>query len=381
MVKVTVIGWYGTETIGDRAILAGLISLFSSVYHDFHIQLGTIYPFFTERTLLDDYDFMQRCASSNLKITLFDSQKNKELDRAIQNCDVLVMGGGPLMGMYSLYMVEYAFEKARKLHKRVMILGCGVGPMRRKIYECSLINIVRNADLVVFRDEMSVSEYNRLSNKGNETLASVDPALFAAMVFKKEDTMLNDDYAKDKIVACLREFPVEYKIHAKIDETKINARLIDFIKEYAETQNKEVLLLPMHTFAVGTDDRVFLNKLRWSVGVDKVFVENTPLTLEQSMHYFSTAFFCVGMRFHSVVLQTVLNGKNIILDYTDPNTGKIGNFIKQINAFDKYKDKYVSLQLDERMALPIPAERFSVNNMLIAEYRERYVTAMKKINL
>lgn len=26
MVKIAIIGWYGTETIGDRAILAGILS-------------------------------------------------------------------------------------------------------------------------------------------------------------------------------------------------------------------------------------------------------------------------------------------------------------------------------------------------------------------
>lgn len=28
--KITIIGWYGTETIGDRAILAGLFSFLTN---------------------------------------------------------------------------------------------------------------------------------------------------------------------------------------------------------------------------------------------------------------------------------------------------------------------------------------------------------------
>ena len=379
MVKITIIGWYGTETIGDRAILAGLVSLFSSVYNDFQIQLGSIYPFFTERSLLDDFSFMQKCSSPNLKIILFDTQKIKELDMAIQNCDMIVMGGGPLMGMYSLYMVEYAFEKARKLHKRAVVLGCGVGPMRRKIYERSLVNIMRNIDLAIFRDEISASEYNKLSGRNDNFYVSVDPSVFAAMVFKC-DTMLGD-CAKDKIIACLREFPIEYKINKKIDETKINNKLLGIIKGYTECQNKEVLLLPMHTFAVGTDDRVFLNSLHWKIGTDKVSVENNPLTLEQCLHYFSTASFCIGMRYHSIVLQTILNGRNIILDYTDPNTGKTGNFIKQIDAVDAYKNKYINLQLDKQLDLPISTMQFTIDPQLVTKYREIYVQSIKKITL
>ena len=55
--KITIIGWYGTETIGDRAILAGLFSVFAKVYEDFEIKLGSLYPFFSERTINEDYSF------------------------------------------------------------------------------------------------------------------------------------------------------------------------------------------------------------------------------------------------------------------------------------------------------------------------------------
>ncbi len=43
--RILIIGWYGTETIGDRAILAGLISFFSKVYRCFEIKIGSLYPF------------------------------------------------------------------------------------------------------------------------------------------------------------------------------------------------------------------------------------------------------------------------------------------------------------------------------------------------
>ena len=43
--KITIIGWYGTETIGDRAILAGLISIFNQAYDEFEVKLGSLNPF------------------------------------------------------------------------------------------------------------------------------------------------------------------------------------------------------------------------------------------------------------------------------------------------------------------------------------------------
>ena len=55
MVRLAILGWYGTETLGDRAILAGLLSLFADLGEDVEIDLGSIHPFFTERR-------MSRCA-------------------------------------------------------------------------------------------------------------------------------------------------------------------------------------------------------------------------------------------------------------------------------------------------------------------------------
>ena len=41
-------------------------------------------------------------------------------------------------------------------------------------------------------------------------------------------------------------------------------------------------------------------------------------------------------------MQTILNGNNIILDYTDPKRGKIIELMRQLNIEDVYKDRYLS---------------------------------------
>ena len=55
--KITIIGWYGTETIGDRAILTGIFSFFNQLFNKIEIKLGSLYPFFSKRTLNEDYSF------------------------------------------------------------------------------------------------------------------------------------------------------------------------------------------------------------------------------------------------------------------------------------------------------------------------------------
>jgi len=60
------------------------------------------------------------------------------------------------------------------------------------------------------------------------------------------------------------------------------------------------------------------------------------------MRMFEKAYFTVGMRFHSVVLQTLLNGKNFVFDYT--SAGKTVGFLERIKAKDHYQNQFVDLR-------------------------------------
>lgn len=345
MVKITIIGWYGTETIGDRAILAGICSILRKNFGTFSLELGTMYPFFSERTLIEDYFFLTVCAANKkLAISLFDTQNIKSLRNAIRNCDVLVMGGGPLMGFWSMYMIEYAFSKARKMGKKTMVLGCGVGPMIKREYEKCLVNIIRKSDVTIFRDIQSAREYQRISKDTKELPAAIDPAAIAVRIFNKNN---KNTEKQEHIVACIRDFPAEYKINSQVNVHIINWRLASCIAHLQQSTDRLVKLIPMHYFAVGEDDRKYMNQLKFRLNNDRIVVQNAPLTLEETLVEFSNASACIGMRFHSVVLQTLLNGKNLVLDYTDPEKGKIVGFLKSIQAFDYYKESYVNLQTSD----------------------------------
>ncbi len=81
--NICVLGWYGTETIGDRAILAGLIHFFNETFASYELQLGSLNPFFSRRTFIED----QHLYGSQAQLSLFDSTDSKQLDFAIQKAD------------------------------------------------------------------------------------------------------------------------------------------------------------------------------------------------------------------------------------------------------------------------------------------------------
>lgn len=375
MAKIVIIGWYGTETIGDRAILAGVIRVLSSAFHEIEIKLGSILPFFTERTLAEDEDFFKSCCGHNrFSLSLFDSSKSKDLNAAICWTDYVAVGGGPLEDIPSMFMLEYALKKARNLRKKTMLLGCGIGPLYRSIYQKSMVQIVNHADVTIFRDEISRLEYMRLCGKKNDCISAIDPAAFALEYYKR--TNCNSVEKQNLLIICVREFTSEYRMNSKIRVGDINKRILKYIEQTQQITGMNVLLVPMHYFGIGDDDRYFMNDFRFQYRFDKMRVQNRALTMEETMKLFTEAELCVGMRFHSVVFQTILNGKNLIWDYTDPKTGKIGAFISQVRGIDFYNGSYLNLQVDDGKVLKIPQASFSVDSELISGYEQMYVSAI-----
>jgi polysaccharide pyruvyl transferase WcaK-like protein len=375
MVKIALIGWYGTETIGDRAILAGLFHLFSEAYDDFEIMLGSIYPFFTERTLLEDRAFLELCSGKREhSVSIFNSLTIPELNAAIEKCDILAVGGGPFFDSYCMFMLEYAFKLAKKKGKKTMVLGCGVGPLNKKLFQRTMISVVNHSDVCVFRDERSQIQYNQISGKKKDTLVSIDPAVFAVGVFKR--CYSDIPIEKDLLTVNVRKFPSVYKHQSFYSEEEIDLRVQKLVTTIQRETNLKLQMVPMHYFEIGLDDRSLMNQWKHSGLMNISRVQNEPLNMVQTMQVFAGSALCIGMRFHAVLMQTMLCGKNIILDYTDPEKGKIGGFLNQMKAMDHYTGMYMNLQQNRMENMDYDLEPFQIPDGVVEEYRSIYVKAL-----
>lgn len=380
--KITIIGWYGTETIGDRAILAGLFSFFNKSYDNFEIQLGSLYPFFSERTINEDYSFYKEITKKDFKIEIFNSKDSKKLEEAIKKSDLVAMGGGPLMDLSELFMVEYALKTAKKLGVKTALLGCGVGPLFKKKYRKCVLNISLNSDIIILRDSQSKDnlidiyrEFNKFFDS-HFIFTSCDPAVEATLRYNTLSKQNKQDY----IAVNLREFPLEY--NKQKDGKNINEELTRFVKNLGlKYINKEIRLIPMHYFYIGGDDRVFLNSIAMELKLENIKVQNSNLTLKETLEIYQNAYFNVGMRFHSVVLQTITNGKNYVLDYTEPRKGKIIGFLNDIDKVNFYENRYISLQNDSINLDILNNEdnKFELNVQDIENSLDIYIEKLKEI--
>ncbi len=381
--KITVIGWYGTETIGDRAILAGLFSFFKKAYGPFEIHLGSLYPFFTERTINEDYSFYKELIQQEIIIKIFNSKRHKELNKAIKESDLLVMGGGPLMDLNELFMIEYAFKKAQKLGVSTALLGCGVGPLFKEEYRKSVLEISKHSDLIILRDTVSKTNMKEIYQAYDAPLdpsiiyTSYDPAVECALIYNSFIPSHKQKY----IAVNLRNFPIEYNKNGV--DNNINKKLEIFIDDLSDKYyNIEIRLIPMHYFHIGNDDRAFLNDIALKLKKSNIIVQNVNLTLKETMQMFQNAYLTIGMRFHSVVLQTIINGRNYVLDYTEPNRGKISGFLKDIDNNGFYDKRYISLQKDHVTIdiIKSPEKAFQINNIDIEKQLQVYVRELKVLS-
>ena len=376
--EIAIIGWYGTETIGDRAILAGIIRVMSEVFSSFDVRLGSLYPFFTERTLHEDGAFYDEISQNKLSsITIFDSRKPIQLRNNIKHSDLLIVGGGPLMDLMEMSMLEYAFLFAKRKRVKTMLFGCGWGPLKNKNTIGKAARLVELSDCVVFRDDVSLNQCLSLCPEySSRVSSSIDPAFFACDYFIHH---VGKSREQGHIAINFRDVSLEgdHYIEKGVSEEMLCA----LVRDIATQTELPVDLVPMHSFFIGGDDRVILNRIAGKVALANVKAVQSPLGLYDTMGRFYHAKLCVGMRFHAVVLQTMLNGNNYVVDYTDPSIGKIVGMMEKMGMKDFYGRRYFSLHTGNMLfAVDLFREnRFEYDPTVIEDYLGQYVNCLKML--
>ena len=332
---ICILGWYGTETLGDRSILAGILKVIYDIYGNTNVHIGSLFPFLTQRTFFEDFN-LYHCLAPKVNIDCFDVKNKTQLSTMIQNSQAIIMGGGPLMELRELEIIEYAFIKSKKMGKKTIVMGCGIGPLYAEYYKRQISNILSYSDLIILRDKISYELALGLCPGHNAMFFTYDPAIIPIGYYLKNKCEHRCD---NRIAVNLREYPREsFRNESNLSQKYI----INIIKKMAR-QYEEVIFVPMHTFSVGGDDRRYLAFIQLEAECSNVKTMHVPMNLLSLFGLFYSCGSCVGMRYHSVVFQTLLNGNNAVIDYTEPGTGKISGFLKLLGT-EFYKSRYINIQ-------------------------------------
>lgn len=164
---VIICGAYGRGNSGDEAILKAIIASMRALDPLAPITVMTRLP--------------QPTRIKNRVDAVYTFNAFKFLWR-MRKTKLFINGGGSLMqdstSSRSLYFYLFTIWAAKKLGCKVLMYGCGIGPVRRPLNRkvtCHVLN--KNVDIITLRDAISHSELKRLGITRPDIRSSADPAL------------------------------------------------------------------------------------------------------------------------------------------------------------------------------------------------------------
>lgn len=325
--KVAIIGWYGTETLGDKAILGGIIdNLLSDGIKLDNITLVSLHPSYSELTLIE---------MGMESVNVVDTYRVKDDQGFISSQDIFIFGGGPLLDIEPLLDMMTIFRNAKKYGKKTCIYAAGIGPLKDPRYIQALNKMLSYTDRACFRDKLSIDKYKSILPQLTEEkqVSFIDPATNYIANRKNavgETAILQDEY----VLLSIRDWPYMYADGLSLDEYNskneaFKSKMAELI-EYISKIGYKVVLMPMHNFYIGDDDREYyfqyIKGLRCSENI--TLIENDYTTLE-AINYFTFAKFAICMRFHSAVFAVTCNTPCLAIDY-HWGKGKIYGFMNSV---------------------------------------------------
>lgn len=340
---VLIIGWYGTETVGDKAILWSVVKqLRTRSTAPERITLASFHPFVSKHTLWE----------MGLRDVGIVETWTPDFETACREADEIVIGGGPLMELQSLDQMLFAFITAGKRQIPARIEGCGIGPVNSPLYETIVAALLKLSSHTALRDA-DAAAWARLHAAGCATQVVADPAItFVRAVVdgtaRPPTALVPLVEPKDRSIACfLRDWPVNYRGNVAEAEfpmikQRFEVELQKFLLALREGLSAPMQFLPMNCYVEGGDDRVLGRRLcKWlraalqQDAADEATFRSArlPVSPWQIISAMLSAQFSVCMRFHAVVFAETLGVPYMALDYT--NNGKIGAFLRERGREDR----------------------------------------------
>lgn len=350
-------GWYGTETLGDKAILGAIVESLRSVEPDTPIVLASLDPAYSQLTV-----------AQMPELTGVSVISMQEAASWTASARALIMGGGPLMHTDAIVLIRRLFDIARSCARNTVIAGCGVGPLDTRRHSKAVTDILASSDLTIFRDRQSAKKAADLAGKRLGGLVANDPA-FAWLNARREkvDTSVNEGLLLGLRAFPAREYASKLGIYAadqmrrNLDEAVAQA-LTDVLDRNPDLQLRPV---PMCTNAAGADDRFYyedlfrlipsvLGRVDWSLLAE----ERSP---RDYLEVFRTSRAALTMRFHSLVFALHAGLPTVAIDYTN-GRGKVASLASSASVPSHRPDMINAAKLadDLNAAIIRPETRVSI---------------------
>ena len=322
--KVLICGWYGTETLGDKAILGGVVSALRNSLGDFELYIASLERYITEVTISQMPELQGA--------TIYTPSESL---KATKNMDLVVFGGGPLMAIDSLAEMLAIFQAAAAAQIPTVIAGCGIGPLGFNHHNEAIKKILEISSFRIYRDEKSLSLARSFGIDVENDKVAEDPAFtwlnstLSDSKDRQSRSLKNIKTYEDrpKLLLGLRDWNyAEYAIHRNPNELKLikdrfeKELLLGLEKLLLHHPSLQIIPFPMCTNHIGGDDRWFYRRLfrtkpflQKSINLDYLEAEISP---SEALEVFRSSSIALTMRFHSLVFALACGIPCTSIDYT-----------------------------------------------------------------
>lgn len=305
-------GWYGTETLGDKAILGAIVTSLRRIEPGTPVVLVSLDPAYSRQTVA------QMPELAGVEVVDVDSAP-----AWATTARAVIMGGGPLMHIDEVLAIRELFRCANANHRPTVIAGCGVGPVDTLRHRRVISDIVRLSNVNIFRDAASARRAKDLAGPIANVHVTNDPA-FAWLQAKSPHRSAG---RKRELLLGLRAFPAnEYAPQmgvaaARAVREQLDQTIVDALVDVASTMpDLTVVPLPMCTNAAGGDDRFYYDDLfRLTSGLSERIdysLLSRELAPDEYLRSFRDAGAALTMRFHSLVFALQSRTPTVAIDYT-----------------------------------------------------------------
>ncbi|KAA3664226.1 MAG: radical SAM protein [Chloroflexi bacterium] len=342
--QILICGWYGTETLGDKAIIGGVVSSIKEAIGPAKIHLASLEPYISKITV-QQMPELSGC-------TVYSISDAIQLANTV---DLVVFAGGPIMAIDAIAEMTTIFYGAERAGVPTLIAGCGVGPLGSEHHNRAIAKLLSLASHRIYRDQRSLDLAQTLGIDTVNDEVAEDPAF--AWLCKQESFAKDSNNNSDpRLLLGLRDWTFHeyandldpknaHQIKTRF-EREVIISLLQLIEIYPQLK---IYPFPMCTNHIGQDDRWFYrrffrnvdNKLAEALDMRYLGRELSPL---ESINAFNSATAVLTMRYHSLVFSLAMGKPCVSIDYT-LGQGKVNSLAKKYEVPNMRLDTVTSESL------------------------------------
>ncbi len=317
--KVLICGWYGTETLGDKAILGGVVNSIQTSLGDVELYLASLEALYVSQMTILQMPELRGCHLHAVA----------EARSLAGSMDLVVFGGGPVMAIEPLAEMIAIFQQAVEAGVPTLIAGCGVGPLGAGYYNKAIKTLLLHASHRIYRDLKSLELAQSLGVDTTNDQVAEDPAFTWLSGLSTNPALTAQIPVENnpQLLLGLRDWP-QHQYAPELTSTEAERLKLRFAREViaalelllVQHPTLRIIPFPMCTNHIGGDDRWFYrdlfrghSKLQTALDFTCLGAELNPI---EAVKIFKAASVALTMRFHSLVFALAVGLPSVSVDYT-----------------------------------------------------------------